>query len=46
MSFQAYRDAVEDKTGKTTNELLDEAAERGYGPQPKAGVGAGRINSS
>ena len=38
MSFQAYLDAVEDKTGKTPNELLADAVERGYGPQTKAGV--------
>src|SRR4051812_10703003 len=38
MSFQAYLDAVEDKTGKTPNELLAVAAERGYGPDTKAAV--------
>lgn len=38
MSFQAYLDAIEDKTGKTPDELLGEAAERGYGPDTKAGV--------
>jgi len=37
MSFQAYLDAVEDKTGKTPQELVDLAAERGYGPDTKAG---------
>lgn len=37
MSFQAYLDAIEDKTGKTPNELLAVAAERGYGPTTKAG---------
>ena len=45
MSFQAYLDAVEDKTGRTGNELLAEAAERGYGPQTKAGVVAEWLNS-
>jgi hypothetical protein len=38
MSFQAYLDAVEDKTGKTPDELLAEAAQRGYGPETKAKV--------
>jgi hypothetical protein len=37
MSFQAYLDAIEDKTGKTPRELLDEATARGFGPQTKAG---------
>ena len=37
MSFQAYLDAVEDKTGKTPQELVDLAAERGYGPDTKVG---------
>jgi len=37
MSFQAYLDAVEDKTGKTPQELVDLAAERGYEPDTKAG---------
>jgi hypothetical protein len=30
MSYQAYLDAVEAKTGKTPQELLDEAAARGF----------------
>jgi Domain of unknown function (DUF4287) len=38
MSFQAYLDAVETKTGKTPAELLAEAAERGYDADTKAGV--------
>jgi hypothetical protein len=38
MTFQAYIDAVEKKTGKTPAVLLDEAAERGYGPETKAAV--------
>lgn len=37
MSFQAYLDAIEDKTGKTPNELLAIARERGYGSSTKAG---------
>ena len=38
MSYQAYLDALESKTGKTPQQLLDEAAARGYGPTTKAGV--------
>ena len=38
MSFQAYLDAIETKTGKTPQQLLDEAASRGYGPDTRAGV--------
>lgn len=37
MSFQAYLDAIETKTGKTPQELVDEATSRGYGPDTKAG---------
>ena len=37
MSYQAYLDAIETKTGKTPQELLDEAVSRGYGPETKAG---------
>ncbi len=37
MSYQAYLDAIEKKAGKTPQELLDEAAERGFGPDAKAG---------
>src|SRR5215217_6457639 len=38
MSFQAYLDTIEDKTGKTPRELVAEATERGLaGPQAKAG---------
>lgn len=40
MSFQAYLDAIEKKTGRTPRALLDEAIERGY-DQP--GVKAGEI---
>ena len=36
MSFQAYLDAVERKTGRTPSQLLDEAAARGYGSITKA----------
>jgi hypothetical protein len=38
MSYQAYLDAIEAKSGKTPQALLDEAQARGYGPQTKAGV--------
>jgi Domain of unknown function (DUF4287) len=39
MSFQAYLDTIEDKTGKTPRELLALAAERGFdGPAVKAGA--------
>lgn len=39
MSFQAYLDAVEDKTGKTPRALVEEAVQRGYGAgDVKAGV--------
>jgi hypothetical protein len=38
MSFQAYLDAIENKTGKTPAELLAEAGERGYDATTKAGV--------
>jgi hypothetical protein len=38
MSFQAYLDAIEDKTGKTPRQLVEEARARGWsGPQVKAG---------
>lgn len=39
MSFQAYLDAVEDKTGLTPRELIAQAHARGYDdPAIKAGV--------
>lgn len=38
MSFQAYLDAIEAKTGRTPRELLDVARERGYDETTKAGV--------
>lgn len=31
MSFQAYLDKIEEKTGKTPRELVDEAHRHGYG---------------
>lgn len=36
MSFQAYLDAIEKKTGKIPQELVDEAHARGFGPDTKA----------
>jgi hypothetical protein len=37
MSFQAYLDNIEKKTGKTPQSLVELASERGYGPKTKAG---------
>ncbi|GAA2660038.1 MULTISPECIES: DUF4287 domain-containing protein [Actinosynnema] len=37
MSFQAYLDAIEVKTGKIPADLVAEARERGYGADAKAG---------
>lgn len=37
MSFQAYLDNIESKTGKTPREFLALAAEKGFGPGTKAG---------
>lgn len=37
MSYQAYLDAIEKKTGMTPEELLSEAAALGFTPQSKAG---------
>ncbi len=36
MSFQAYLDTIETKTGKTPRALLDEATAKGFGPDTKA----------
>lgn len=39
MSFQAYLDAIEDKTGKTPRALVDEARQRNFdAADVKAGV--------
>jgi len=39
MSFQAYLDKIEEKTGKTPRELVEEAKERGYDAKDvKSGV--------
>ncbi len=37
MSFQAYLDAVEDKTGHTPRQLIELAAKRGFDATTKAG---------
>jgi hypothetical protein len=37
MSYQAYLDAIEAKTGRTPQQLLDEAAARGFTATTKAG---------
>jgi len=37
MSFQAYLDAVESKTGKTPRQLISEAEALGFGPATRAG---------
>ena len=37
MSFQAYLDAIEAKTGHTPAALVTMAHERGFGPETKAG---------
>ncbi|MVA77765.1 DUF4287 domain-containing protein [Auraticoccus sp. F435] len=37
MSFQAYLDAVETKTGRTPRQILDLAAERGFTADSRAG---------
>ncbi len=37
MSFQAYLDAAEKKTGRTPQQLVDEAHAKGFGPETKAG---------
>jgi hypothetical protein len=36
MSFQAYLDAVERKTGLTPRQLVELARERGFGPDTKS----------
>lgn len=37
MSFQAYLDNIETKTGRTPRQLIELAAEKGFGPDSKAG---------
>ncbi len=36
MSFQAYLDNIEDKTGLTPRQFLEKASEKGFGPGTKA----------
>ena len=44
MSFQAYLDAIEDKSGRTPAQLLAEAASRGYDSTTQAAVVAAWLN--
>ena len=37
MSFQAYLDNIETKTGLTPRQFIEQARERGFGPGTKAG---------
>ncbi|SDG73328.1 DUF4287 domain-containing protein [Microbacterium pygmaeum] len=37
MSFQAYLDNIEDKTGLTPRQFIDLAGEKGFGPGTKSG---------
>lgn len=37
MSFQAYLDNIETKTGKTPNDFITEATAKGFGSDTKAG---------
>jgi len=37
MSFQAYLDNIEEKTGKTPNEFIDMAKAKGFAKDSKAG---------
>lgn len=37
MSFQAYLDNIETKTGRTPRQFVELAAEKGFGPDTKAG---------
>ncbi|HEX8390558.1 MAG TPA: DUF4287 domain-containing protein [Candidatus Saccharimonadales bacterium] len=37
MSFQAYLDNVEQKTGLTPNDFIARATEKGFGPETKPG---------
>ena len=36
MSFQAYLDNIEEKTGKTPREFIGEAKEKGFGAETKS----------
>jgi hypothetical protein len=37
MSFQAYLDTIEDKTGLTPRQFIEQASAKGFGPGSKAG---------
>ncbi|AUG28598.1 MULTISPECIES: DUF4287 domain-containing protein [Microbacterium] len=37
MSFQAYLDNIEDKTGLTPRQFVEQATQKGFGPGTKAG---------
>ena len=37
MSFQAYLDNIEKQTGKTPNQFIELAKQKGFGPDTKAG---------
>ncbi|MHC2997713.1 DUF4287 domain-containing protein [Microbacterium sp. HJ5] len=37
MTFQAYLDNIEDKTGLTPRQFVDLASQKGFGPGSKAG---------
>lgn len=37
MSFQAYLDNIEAKTGQTPQQFIDEATQKGFGSDTKAG---------
>lgn len=37
MSFQAYLDNIEEKTGKTPREFIAEAKKKGFGSETKSG---------
>lgn len=45
MSFQAYLDTIEKKTGKTPNELLALAKEKGFSADTKASAVAGWLKA-
>ena len=36
MSFQAYLDNIEEKTGLTPRQLVEQATAKGFGPETKA----------
>ena len=37
VSFQAYLDNIEEKTGLTPRQFIEQAAEKGFGPGSKSG---------